>query len=55
MTNWRKMNKWLRWFAWRPVIISGKIVWLKWVYRKQTPRYDPGPLGAYDNFYKVKK
>jgi hypothetical protein len=45
-------NKWIKWFAWFPIIISGKLIWMKTVLRKQVPRYDPLPLGAYYTYYK---
>ncbi len=28
------MRKWRKWFAWHPVIINKRIVWLKPIYRK---------------------
>ena len=30
---------WERWFAWRPVKIHGRRVWLKTVYRRTTLKY----------------
>lgn len=44
---------WQEWFAWRPVTIKGKRVWMKKVYRRKTntyvnhddwPRYEYGDL-----------
>ena len=35
---------WDQWFAWRPIRISGGIVWLDWVWRfrdEGTTRYFP--------------
>lgn len=30
---------WEKWFAWRPVKIHGRYVWLKTVYRRTTLKY----------------
>lgn len=47
-------NEWKKWFAWRPVKIKNKRIWLKTVYRRETtlmvvpvwcfPRYEYGTL-----------
>ena len=34
-----EVRPWHRWFAWRPVIVHGKRVWLKFVYRRQVVNY----------------
>ena len=38
---YRKVVKlpWERWFAWRPVKIQGRRVWLQTVYRRTTLKY----------------
>ena len=28
------MRKWYRWFAWYPVRIDGRMVWLRWLERR---------------------
>lgn len=32
-------RQWQKWFAWRPVRLNGKWIWLKWVYRYRTNNY----------------
>lgn len=34
--------EWSRWFAWRPVEVGSKVVWLEWIER----RWDPDRLDA---------
>jgi hypothetical protein len=36
--------KWHRWFAWRPVPVGDKYVWLEWIERIEVP----GIVGACD-------
>lgn len=26
---------WQRWWAWRPVLINGKLIWMEWVERQR--------------------
>lgn len=43
----KSLNKdWYKWYAWYPIIVKNKLVWLEWVYRKTTFYYD-GPLHEY--------
>lgn len=42
----RKMHPWKEWFAWRPVKVHGKRVWLKRVYRRRPAHWSV----EYDNW-----
>ena len=33
------VGQWKEWFAWRPVLVKGKRVWLKKVYRRKINTY----------------
>lgn len=52
-------NPWKKWFAWRPVKIKNKIVWLKIVYRREIPKtystYDDWTRYEYGNIFDVLK
>ncbi len=34
-----EMTPWQKWFAWRPVTIKGRRIWLKSVYRRRINTY----------------
>lgn len=40
---------WKWWFAWRPVRVEGRLVWLRWIARRQSWRAFPAcdPLGEF--------
>lgn len=39
VTKTKEVSMWKPWFAWRPVTIKGKRIWLKKVYRRKTNTY----------------
>jgi hypothetical protein len=39
--NW---SPWCKWFAWHPVKVKGKRVWLRTVYRRGVEMHTPGGL-----------
>ena len=34
-----EISSWAKWFAWRPVKINGKRVWLKQIFRRRITTY----------------
>lgn len=52
-------NPWKKWFAWRPVKVKGKHVWMKTVYRKEIPKtyatYDDWTRYEYGDMFDVLK
>lgn len=39
-TSMKRHKEWRGWFAWRPVIINDKIVWLEWIERSFELHYN---------------
>ncbi len=60
---WRTQPKWEGgpwrwWFAWRPVRVDGRLVWLQWIARRRTTRTYPdydrfGPIYPWHMEYSV--
>ena len=48
-TIWRKIEiePWAKWFAWRPVKVQGKRIWLKTIYRRQIWHFGGDPDGKW--------
>jgi hypothetical protein len=34
LKTWAEIEAWHSWFAWYPIQIKGKLVWLEWVERR---------------------
>lgn len=54
-----KKEPWVKWFAWRPVKVNGKITWLKKIYRQEIPKtyatYDDWTRYNYGTIFDVLK
>ena len=50
---------WVKWFAWRPVKVHGKVKWLRQVYRREIPKtyatYDDWTRYEYGTLFDVIK
>lgn len=45
-----KHRRWRRWFAWRPVTVDHRVVWLEWIERK---KITTGPGTTADWVYRL--